>query len=573
MRHYTDSGDAPTWDRSHKFNDLVGSDKAGFELKDSNGQTVMKFYMDYITDSNTQETAGEYAAYSGYRSLGVTGGDGKMLTGDASKLYNFDSTLELNLNRVGYTNKTVVSPVGDSNWDVVNGYSFTVKADAFGEAGFGSAIIFDQHNSPSKLGVNSFVPTATGGEVTNAAIVTARLAGNTVVAVADATVVVGPVGSESGGDAKFFVVDIGSDDVFKYSSAGSSVGDFVLQSGNNEPRDIAANADGSLLWVLDKDKNVNVYQADGSALGFWKADGMGKEPEGLTLDGSDLWLAARDRKIYWYDNAAANTSGTDGVDNMFTPSMSGNLKGIVTDGTYLWSVTEGGTDYVYRFTISRDGAGNPTGLTQSGKWTLPSSNSKPTGITLDPTGASQSLWIVDESKDTVYEYGGGRGLTSGTGVVTNSFKLAATNLAPQGIADPLTYGNITLAASPNDSFAIDVKGDGFVRRDTGVTNFGLFTRIRSGLAMFRFKSSGGVFDSALPETTVRQAVAERKNSDLGILRKQKASTRVPADLSASRIAQLSLKSLAEDSPQFEGIDRLFADWAADPLAMLTIFGR
>ena len=226
------------------------------------------------------------------------------------------------------------------------------------------------------------------------------------------------------------------DDTFKYSAAGVSFGNFALQAGNTDPRDIAANADGSRLWVLDKDKNVNVYTSDGTAQGLWKADGLGKEPEGLTLDGSDLWMGDRDRKIHWYDNAAGNTSGTDKADKNFGLSISGNLKGIVTDGTSLWVVTEGGTDYVYRFAIARDGGGNPTGLTKNGEWKLATANSKPTGITLDPTGASPSLWIVDESSDSVYEYGNGRSLTAGTGIVTTSFKLAPGNVAPQGIADP-----------------------------------------------------------------------------------------------------------------------------------------
>lgn len=57
--------------------------------------------------------------------------------------------------------------------------------------------------------------------------------------------------------------------------------------------------------------------------------------------------------------------------------------------------------------------------------------SKPTGITLDPSSGSK-LWVVDE-------YANGRTLTSGTGTVSNSFELAGTNLAPQGIADPVSW--------------------------------------------------------------------------------------------------------------------------------------
>ncbi len=424
------------WPSGHRFGDLTGSDKAGFELKDNNGQTVMKFYMDYISASATQDTFDNYTSYSGYRSLGATGGDGSMVLGSAANLYDFDSTLELNLNRAGYTTKIVDSPVGDPNWDVVDGYSFTVKAAAFGATGFGSVSIFDQHNSPSKLGVNSIIPTAIGGAVTNTAIVTAKFNGAPVVAVSDATVVVGQSGGP-GGTAKFVVVDIGVDTAFKYSSAGAALGSFHLQAANKDARDIAANADGSKLWVLDKTKNVNVYTGSGTSSGAWKADGLGKEPEGLTLDGADLWAADRSRKIFWYKGAVNNAAGiTDKPEKTLSPTMAGNLKGIVTDGTRLWVVTEGATDIVYRFLIVRDGTGAPTALTPDGSWKLATANSKPTGITLDPTGASQSIWIVDESTDTVYEYGNARSLTSGTGVVTTSFKLGSTNVAPQGLADP-----------------------------------------------------------------------------------------------------------------------------------------
>ncbi|MBK9362042.1 MAG: carboxypeptidase regulatory-like domain-containing protein [Rubrivivax sp.] len=440
--------------KTHKFGDLTGSDKAGFEVRATDGTVLFKFYQDYITSSATNLDG--YGSYSGYQSLGFSGGDGSLVTGGTlnaqatTLLKDFDSTIETNLNQPGsanngtaYTAMIVNSPVGDANWNVVNGYSFVIDKAAFTTSGktFGGVTIFDQHNSPAKTGgSNSYVPDLVPGESTNTALATAQLNGQTVVAIDDATVAVGPTGGGGGGPAKFFVADVGSDKTYKYAATGTSVGDFALQAGNTDPRDIAANLDGTRLWVLDKDDDVNVYDGStGAALGAWTATTMGAEPEGISVDGSDLWLAARDRKIYWYDEAASRTSGSDAAEKTFTPSMSGNLKGIVSDGTSLWAVTEGGTDYVYRFTIARDGSGNPTGLTQSGQWTLASANSKPTGITLDPTGASQSLWIVDESSDSVYEYGSGRSLSSGTGAVSNIFALADTNAAPQGIADPLAW--------------------------------------------------------------------------------------------------------------------------------------
>ena len=500
--------------KTHKFGDLTGSDKAGFEVRDSTGKILFKFYQDYITASTTNLDG--YSVYSGYQSLGFSGGDGSLVSGGllnaqaSTYLYDFDSTLETNLNQPGtgtngvlYRNMTVNSPINDPNWNDVNGYSFVIKASAFnnsalGTGAFGGVTIFDQHNSPAKTGgSNSYVPTLVPGESTNTALVTATLNGQTVVALDSATVVVGPTGG-GGGMAKFFVVDIGSDKTYKYSAAGTSVGDFALTSANKDARDVATNTNGSTLWVLDKSKNVHVYNtATNTQTAVWKADSLGSEPEGITLDGNHIWAASRDGKIGWYKNAANNLSGTDKSEKQFAPSMSGNLKGIVTDGTYLWVVTEGSTDYVYRFTITRDAVtGDPTGLTQSGLWTLATANSKPTGITLDPTGASQSLWVVDESTDTVYEYANARSLTSGQGVVSNSFKLAGTNLAPQGIADPLVWSGASedadlpvLSSLLSDDLALD----------------GLFAGLDGDVAPPGCASNGDCFDTGMLDAMKQMA--------------------------------------------------------------------
>jgi len=124
---------------------------------------------------------------------------------------------------------------------------------------------------------------------------------------------------------------------------------------------------------------------------------------------------------------------------------------------YLWVVTEGASDYVYRFTINRTAStGDPSSLSLDGSWKLAAANSKPTGITLNPSpSCGTSLWVVDEASDVVYEYGQGRSLTSGTGTVTSSFSLGATNLAPQGIADPI---GASLMQTMDDTFDPVVSG-------------------------------------------------------------------------------------------------------------------
>jgi len=189
--------------KTHKFSDLTGSDKAGFLVKYGDGTTLAQFYQDYITLGGTNT---EYAAnaWSGYQSLGFSGGDGRWVAGATnaqSWLVDFDSTLETDLNQSGTANNgvaykamTVSSPVGDAKWDVVDGYAFTISAAAFsGGKTFGGVTIFDQHNSPPKIGSsNSLIPTVVGGDLTNTAVVTATLGSDTVVALDDATVHVGP---------------------------------------------------------------------------------------------------------------------------------------------------------------------------------------------------------------------------------------------------------------------------------------------------------------------------------------------------------------------------------------------
>jgi hypothetical protein len=59
---------------------------------------------------------------------------------------------------------------------------------------------------------------------------------------------------------------------------------------------------------------------------------------------------------------------------------------------------------------------------------------------IDPSGASSSVWVVDNGADAVYEY------DRSTGVFVSSFALAAGNANPQGIADPLP----TLLLAEND---------------------------------------------------------------------------------------------------------------------------
>jgi hypothetical protein len=141
--------------KSHTFNNLVGSDKLELSLKDGNGVEKMNLVLDYISSSNTVP--------SGFKTLGVSGGEGKVNTGSASDVVDVKTSLSENLNTFGCV-FTTNSPPTDANyspspscpnWIYDVWYEVTVKQSVFGAAGFGSPSIVEVHASPSKTGNNT----------------------------------------------------------------------------------------------------------------------------------------------------------------------------------------------------------------------------------------------------------------------------------------------------------------------------------------------------------------------------------------------------------------------------------
>ena len=167
--------------RGHSLKDLLNSDHAVFQFRNGAGQIVMQFAQDYITASTPNAT---YP--SGYRTLGVTGGDGAMVIGSAANVVFVSSSLTENLNKQpflsnlsNYTNNSpALSDPNSSSWEYRMTYTVVVSNAAFGPSGFGSVAILDQHNSPQKTAV--FTPTPCDACVTNIAVLTARSGPNTV---------------------------------------------------------------------------------------------------------------------------------------------------------------------------------------------------------------------------------------------------------------------------------------------------------------------------------------------------------------------------------------------------------
>jgi len=140
----------------HSFRDLVGSDHAEIQLLDADGQIAMEFALDYLSASAT--------AASGYASLGVSGGEGRISVGDPEWILASTSSMDRNLNACGLGSFVTDSPETDqsytpnraaSDWDYRVAYEAWISTEAFAGAGFGSALIELVHASPSKHGGNS----------------------------------------------------------------------------------------------------------------------------------------------------------------------------------------------------------------------------------------------------------------------------------------------------------------------------------------------------------------------------------------------------------------------------------
>lgn len=235
---------------------------------------------------------------------------------------------------------------------------------------------------------------------------------------------------------KFYVVDDGSPDrTYEYGATGTAIENYAIHSGNTRPRGAASNAAGDTVWVADKNRKVYVYDTSGGSLGSWSAGTLTSTAvvEGVATNGTDIWIVdSKSDKVFRYTGAASRTSGSQSAASSFSLNSSNTSpKGIVTDGTYLWIVNNSSSDKVFKYTLSGSLVGS---------WTIDSANKSPTGLTIDPTGASQSIWIVDSGTDKVYEYANALGMTSGGLSAANTFALADGNTNPQGIADPPSPG-------------------------------------------------------------------------------------------------------------------------------------
>lgn len=144
------------WNRDHKFGDLVGSDHATIAVVDSQGNEVLKFDLDYISEDPN--------APCGYSCLGVDGGEGEMILGPRDAILGWTTSIDQNLNDRGYCSFLMDSPATDENctpnpaapdWDFRVVYEVWIRLSVFTPNPFGSAYMSFVHASPSKLSTNT----------------------------------------------------------------------------------------------------------------------------------------------------------------------------------------------------------------------------------------------------------------------------------------------------------------------------------------------------------------------------------------------------------------------------------
>jgi len=161
---YGDCSPETGWNpnRPHTFRDLRVSDHVELMLYDCNDALAMHFNLDFIDEDPESPT--------GYSSLGVLGGDGGMVVGDAEDILEVTTSLDRNLNACGYLTPGEIPtnspcPGGDGyepspdapNWDFRHIYEVWIDADAFGSAGYCNTDIEYVHASPAKTSSDTII--------------------------------------------------------------------------------------------------------------------------------------------------------------------------------------------------------------------------------------------------------------------------------------------------------------------------------------------------------------------------------------------------------------------------------
>jgi len=213
----------------------------------------------------------------------------------------------------------------------------------------------------------------------------------------------------------------GRDQVFKTSMGGSLVGVWDT-GGANDPADLTT--DGTNIWIVDDyklggipgeyDDTVHKFTMEGIPVDTWDVTGYGGYTEGITTDGSNIWVVNRqDDEVYKYTMAGSYISSWD-ISGQVTHAYA---YGITTDGSFIW-IVDPDADEVYKYTMAGGYVGS---------WDTSGQGVFPTGITTDGV----NIWLVDTVHDEVYKY-------NMTGGYIGSWDISGEMGTPMGIT---TYGD------------------------------------------------------------------------------------------------------------------------------------
>ena len=241
-----------------------------------------------------------------------------------------------------------------------------------------------------------------------------------------ATVTITINGTMEPGTPEFVVVDQSRRRTYQYDVSGIAVENSRLNNENETPRGIATGSDGSKMWVVDSKGEVFVYDNHNQLIGSWELEDIDK-PEGITVNGNDLWIVDREEdQVHFFRNGALRLSGHAEPTSSFRLDRANREPmDIVTNGSHIWVVNDTSTvDRVFRYTV--DGS-------LDGSWQIDTRNTKPTGLTVDPNNVND-IWIVDSNSDSVFKYGNAATRTSDQQSSIHVFALDPTNKNPQGIA-------------------------------------------------------------------------------------------------------------------------------------------